>query len=79
MGRLFDGLPVPPGQQDPEAERAEPPPADPVCQGTLLSRAQYLVDIGQWGYRDARLAADVRMTAKDIERWTLGIAEDGPR
>jgi len=59
------------------AERAEPPPPDPVCQGTLLSRAQYLVDIGQWGYRDARLAPDVRMTAEDIERWTRGIAEDG--
>jgi hypothetical protein len=59
------------------AERAEPPPEDLVCQGTLLSRQQYLVDIGQWGYRDARLAPDVRMTAEDIERWTRGIAEDG--
>ena len=59
------------------AERAEPPPADPVCQGTLLSRAQYLVDIRQWGFRDARLAADVRMTPQDIELWTRGIAEDG--
>ena len=25
-----------------------------VCQGTLLSRAQYLVDIDEWGYEDAR-------------------------
>ena len=25
-----------------------------VCQGTLLSRSQYLVDIDEWGYNDAR-------------------------
>jgi len=61
------------------AERAEPPPDDRVCQGTLLSRGQYLVDIGRWGYRDARLGPDVRMTAEDIERWTRGIEEDGSR
>ena len=28
-----------------------------VCQGTLLSRAQYLVDVDEWGYEDARAAA----------------------
>jgi hypothetical protein len=59
------------------AEAAQAPSPDRVCQGTLLSRAQYLVDIGPWGYRDARLAPDVRMDAEDIERWTRGIAEDG--
>jgi putative nucleotidyltransferase-like protein len=26
-----------------------------LCQGTLLSRAQYVIDIDQWGYQDARL------------------------
>jgi hypothetical protein len=61
------------------AERAEEPPSDRVCQGTLLSRAQYLMDIGPWGYRDARLGPDVRMTAEDIELWTQGIAVDGQR
>jgi hypothetical protein len=61
------------------AERAEEPPLERVCHGTLLSRAQYLVDIGPWGYRDARLGPDVRMTAEDIERWTAGIAVDGSR
>jgi hypothetical protein len=59
------------------AEGATEPPPDRVCQGTLLSRAQYLTDIGPWGYRDARLAPDVRMGPEDIERWTRGIAEDG--
>jgi hypothetical protein len=28
--------------------------ADRVCRGTLLSRAQYLVDVHAWGYTDAR-------------------------
>src|SRR5262249_30138337 len=32
------------------------PPARPVCQGTLLSREQYLMDIERWGYADARTA-----------------------
>jgi len=61
------------------AEAAAPSPSDRLCQGTLLSRQQYLMDIGPWGYRDARLAPDVRMTAEDIARWTAGIAEDGAR
>ena len=26
-----------------------------LCYGTLLSRAQYLIDIDKWGYEDARL------------------------
>jgi hypothetical protein len=30
-------------------------PQERVCQGTLLSRQQFLVDTQQWGYRDGRL------------------------
>jgi hypothetical protein len=26
-----------------------------LCQGTLLSKVQYAIDIGRWGYQDARL------------------------
>lgn len=59
------------------AEMSQAPPPDRVCQGTLLSRSQYLMDIGPWGYRDVRLAPQVRMRADDIERWTRGIAKDG--
>jgi hypothetical protein len=60
------------------AEGAAEPPSTRICQGTLLSRAQYLTDIGAWGYTDARLAPDIRMEPADIERWTAGIADDGP-
>jgi hypothetical protein len=37
------------------AARQVPEPAeDKLCRGTLLSRTQYLPDLGLWGYRDAR-------------------------
>ncbi len=36
-------------------ELSGPIPADQMCQGTLLSRTQYLPDIELWGYQDARL------------------------
>lgn len=52
-----------------------------ICQGTLLSRAQYLVDIHHWGYEDARLREDVSMSPADIAHWTDAIegkiANDG--
>jgi hypothetical protein len=44
-----------------------------VCQGTLLSRAQYLVDIDDWGYEDARLAPRGSMTDEQIAVWTAAI------
>lgn len=44
-----------------------------VCQGTLLSRAQYLVDIGEWGYDDARQAPRGTMSAEQVAEWTAAI------
>ena len=49
------------------------PPADRVCQGTLVSRGQYLMDIGQYGYADARLAPRGGMSAEDAIYWTWAI------
>ena len=46
--------------------------AERICQGTLLSRAQYLVDVNRWGYEDARVATG-RMDAKDVAHWTAAI------
>ena len=34
-----------------------------LCRGTLLSRSQYLTDVYEWGYQDARLAPHGRMSA----------------
>ena len=45
----------------------------PLCQGSLLSREQYLVDLEQWGYRDARLSPEGCLTTHEIEHWTAAI------
>jgi hypothetical protein len=50
--------------------------ADRFCRGTLLSRKQYLLDIRERGFRDARLQARVHMNAKDIAHWTRAIAKE---
>ena len=44
-----------------------------VCQGTLLSRAQYLVDVDEWGYEDARAVPRGNMTEEQIQEWTAAI------
>jgi len=44
-----------------------------VCNGTLISRAQYLIDVEKWGYRDARLAPGGPMTQAEVEHWTKAI------
>lgn len=54
-----------------------PAPTQRVCRGTLLSRQQYLIDVEEWGFLDARLRPDNPMSASDIATWTAGIAEDG--
>jgi hypothetical protein len=41
-----------------------------VCGGTLLSRLQYLKDLRERGYRDARLAPLGAMTREQIDAWT---------
>src|SRR5687768_2581257 len=44
-----------------------------VCQGTLLSRAQYLVDVDEWGYEDARMTPRGAMSPDQIAVWTAAI------
>jgi hypothetical protein len=61
-----------------QRELATPEPGARVCRGTILSRAQYLVDIERWGYIDPRLAPQGNMTEREAEIWTAGIAHDGP-
>ena len=48
-----------------------------VCAGTFLSRAQFLVDIEAWGYKDMRCPA--LMSAQDVERWTEAAKEETKR
>jgi hypothetical protein len=56
-------------------EIAHPPAAGRICRGTLLSRAQYLADISEWGYADGRLDGRSRITLAELERWTDAIGD----
>jgi hypothetical protein len=58
-------------------ESRVPPAEQKVCQGTLFSRAQYLVDIESWGYQDARLLLGA-MSERDIKHWTAAIDSEPP-
>jgi hypothetical protein len=47
-----------------------------LCRGTLMSREQYLPDVRDDGYDDARLGPPVHMTPSDVARWTRAIGDD---
>jgi hypothetical protein len=51
-------------------ETEAPDPADPVCNGTLLSWAQYLGDVLSGTFRDGRIRPYGSMTAQEVARWT---------
>ena len=56
------------------AETRQPPLEGPrVCQGTLISREQYLHDVENLGYVDGRLTTASTMTAQDVAVWTDAI------
>jgi hypothetical protein len=55
------------------AEQSSPPSEDRVCRGTLTSRGQYLLDIGRYGYEDARLVPRGNMSPEDAVYWTWAI------
>jgi hypothetical protein len=58
--------------------RNDPVPSDSdICRGTLLSRQQYLLDVNERGFRDARLEGRSKMNREDIGHWTEAIERDG--
>jgi hypothetical protein len=61
-----------------DQERRYPAATSRLCQGTLLSRSQYLIDIREWGYRDARLPPRGKMSPEEIAIWTAAIGMDNP-
>jgi hypothetical protein len=60
-------------------ETERPDANEKVCYGTIVSRQQYLTDVNQWGYKDARLQPLGNMTADEIAHWTAGIEIDGTK
>jgi hypothetical protein len=51
---------------------------EPVCHGTTLSRSEYLIDIEEWGFQDARLPPQGKMSPEAIAHWTASIGIDNP-
>ncbi len=47
----------------------------PICNGTLLSREQYLFDLRERGYADARVPPWGNVPETDIETWTDAIGK----
>ena len=60
-------------------ETSAPATTDRICRGTLLSRQQYLVDVQQRAFSDARTRPENPMTEDDIAVWTAAIARDGSK
>lgn len=60
-----------------QRELDAPPPHQPVCGGTLLSREQYLVDVQEQGYLDARVEPLGSMSEEDTRIWTEAIPGRG--
>jgi hypothetical protein len=56
-------------------ELEEPPCRENICFGTLLSREQYLADIGKWNYHDARVRPVGQMSPEEIAHWTAAIVD----
>jgi hypothetical protein len=58
-----------------QRETRSPPPSEHICRGPLLSRAQYLIDIQLWGFKDARRGPSGFMSDDEVKLWTQAINE----
>jgi hypothetical protein len=58
-----------------QQETTASPKEKDLCRGTLLSRSQYLKDVEEGGFRDARLT-EGSMKAGDIATWTEAAREE---
>jgi hypothetical protein len=52
------------------------PAAERLCRGTVLSRGQYLRDVEEWGYVDARVQPHGPMSAEEVAIWTVAAREE---
>ena len=58
-----------------KAEMEPQPQQSSLCRGTLLSRLQYLKDVTDWGYADARLSPFGGMTPEEAAQWSAAAAD----
>ena len=54
-------------------ELASNAPVRKLCNGTVISRQQYLIDIDEWGYLDGRQEPRGNMSPEEIAHWTAAI------
>ena len=52
------------------------PTPERLCRGPILSRGQYLVDLEEWGYEDARRRPIGRMSDEELAIWTAAAREE---
>jgi len=58
---------------------ASRPAEERLCRGPILSRGQYLIDLEEWDYRDARLKPQGNMTEEEVEIWTEEARKEAKR
>ena len=56
--------------------RVAAPSEEPRCNGTMLSRIQFLPDIRRWHLRDGRQYPVTYMSDEQIEHWTEVVPDD---
>lgn len=54
-------------------ETRSTPHSSRVCQGTVLSRSQYFIDVMQWDYEDARLRPCGPLSSEEIAHWSAEV------
>ncbi|HEY9658991.1 MAG TPA: hypothetical protein V6C65_11100, partial [Allocoleopsis sp.] len=52
-----------------EQENHQPDISEKLCQGTLLAPLQYITDVEQWKYQDARLKPAGNLTKANVHEW----------
>jgi hypothetical protein len=58
------------------ADRDNDEVPDTVCNGTLLSREQYVFDVNDLAYDDARVEPRGRLTPREVNIWTAAIEDE---
>lgn len=53
--------------------KSPPECSERLCRGPLISRAQYLPDVQEWGFVDARLRPPAKLTEQQLREWTEAI------
>ncbi len=48
-----------------------------ICRGTLISRAQYKIDVEERGFKDPRLLPTGKLTKTQVRKWDNGASVDG--